>query len=356
MLTSLNKVQKVNKYLRNSILRGKWSAGDKIPSERDLTVKLKASHQVIREAVSQLVSEGLVERKHGSGTYVAPGQKANTIAILARTSLLASPSAYVYRKIVDELKTLTQAAGYRSVMFFGDGPTDKDYVSSIHLLDQPVLKQVAGVISLIRLEELEERLWADDIPVVSINPQGRYRVWHDYTAMTEMAAGLLEQHGFREFGLMRLDYPDDDYNRDMNQALARISDRVRGVCKVPYVDIGYDESCNLAYDVFKEFWATSEHPRAMFFYDDALCDIALRAILELRINVPEDLAIVTQSNVGRRFHFPIPITSVEFDPIGVAQAAWAMLKKLSAREPVEEYAVYVPPHIQEGKSLVSLRG
>jgi hypothetical protein len=48
--------------------------------------------------------------------------------------------------------------------------------------------------------------------------------------------------------------------------------------------------------------------------------------------VPEELAIVTHANVGRRFHYPAPLTSVGFDPDQVASAAWDMLSKLIAGE------------------------
>ncbi|MWA05661.1 UTRA domain-containing protein [Actinomadura sp. LD22] len=45
--------------------------GDALPSERRLVADLRVSRPTLRQAVDGLVAEGLLERRHGSGTYVA---------------------------------------------------------------------------------------------------------------------------------------------------------------------------------------------------------------------------------------------------------------------------------------------
>ena len=44
--------------------------GDAIPPERGLAVDLGVSRPTLRTAIDDLVREGLLERRHGSGTYV----------------------------------------------------------------------------------------------------------------------------------------------------------------------------------------------------------------------------------------------------------------------------------------------
>lgn len=46
--------------------------GKSLPSERDLSARWNVARMTIRRAVDALVAEGLVERRHGSGTYVTP--------------------------------------------------------------------------------------------------------------------------------------------------------------------------------------------------------------------------------------------------------------------------------------------
>src|SRR3954453_4148512 len=48
--------------------------GDPIPSERALVDKLNASRVTVRQAISDLVETGALERVHGKGTYVTGPQ------------------------------------------------------------------------------------------------------------------------------------------------------------------------------------------------------------------------------------------------------------------------------------------
>ncbi|GAA2160523.1 GntR family transcriptional regulator [Actinomadura napierensis] len=50
---------------------GDLEPGDALPSERRLVEDLGVSRPTLRQAVDGLVAEGLLERRHGSGTYVA---------------------------------------------------------------------------------------------------------------------------------------------------------------------------------------------------------------------------------------------------------------------------------------------
>ncbi len=47
-------------------------AGERLPSERDLAGRWGAARMTVRHATDALVAEGLVARRHGSGTYVLP--------------------------------------------------------------------------------------------------------------------------------------------------------------------------------------------------------------------------------------------------------------------------------------------
>ena len=55
--------------LRAEILAGKFSAGDKLPSERKLMEKYKLSRNTIRQAIRLLNKEGVIYTDHGTGTF-----------------------------------------------------------------------------------------------------------------------------------------------------------------------------------------------------------------------------------------------------------------------------------------------
>lgn len=60
----------VAKKIENAILRGEWASGQKLPSILELATRFSVSKAVMREACSLLVGTGVLELRHGDGTYV----------------------------------------------------------------------------------------------------------------------------------------------------------------------------------------------------------------------------------------------------------------------------------------------
>src|ERR1700723_689044 len=63
--------------LRQAILVGNFPVGDRLPSTRDLAEQLDISRTVVLLAYDQLLAEGFVEGRGGSGTYVSARLKGN---------------------------------------------------------------------------------------------------------------------------------------------------------------------------------------------------------------------------------------------------------------------------------------
>lgn len=63
--------------LTERIQHGELKAGDRFPTEIDLIEQYRVSRTVVREAISSLKADGLVETRHGIGTFVLePSQRA----------------------------------------------------------------------------------------------------------------------------------------------------------------------------------------------------------------------------------------------------------------------------------------
>lgn len=65
--------RQIYRQLRSAILTGKLAAGTRMPSTRDLAEQLRVSRSVVLEAYDQLLAEGFVVGRSGSGTYVSEG-------------------------------------------------------------------------------------------------------------------------------------------------------------------------------------------------------------------------------------------------------------------------------------------
>ena len=57
--------------LRGQILRGELKPGAQLPGHRELAAMHAVSVGSVREAISMLISAGLIETRPGRGTYVA---------------------------------------------------------------------------------------------------------------------------------------------------------------------------------------------------------------------------------------------------------------------------------------------
>ncbi len=64
-------VKRISQHLRDAVEDGSLAPGDRIPATRRLAVELGVSRGSVTAAVEQLVAEGILESRIGSGTYVS---------------------------------------------------------------------------------------------------------------------------------------------------------------------------------------------------------------------------------------------------------------------------------------------
>lgn len=60
-------------YLLSLVEGGTYQPGEQLPSENELATQLGISRPTLREALLNLEQDGVVVRKHGVGTFIAPG-------------------------------------------------------------------------------------------------------------------------------------------------------------------------------------------------------------------------------------------------------------------------------------------
>ncbi len=69
--TAVPVYMQIHDEIKIKIEEGHWQVGDRLPSERELSQMYEVSRMTLRQAIQTLADEGLLERKMGSGTYVA---------------------------------------------------------------------------------------------------------------------------------------------------------------------------------------------------------------------------------------------------------------------------------------------
>ena len=65
----------IKQTIRGWIVNREYNPGEKIPSEAELMVHFKVSRLTVRQAISQLVQEGLLVSRRGEGTFVSTDER-----------------------------------------------------------------------------------------------------------------------------------------------------------------------------------------------------------------------------------------------------------------------------------------
>lgn len=92
----------------NKIQQGLLREGDKLPTESELVRSYDVSRTVVREAISKLQAAGLVETRHGIGTFVRPAREGVGLTLNARE---LSESVDVLAVLELRISLETEAAG-----------------------------------------------------------------------------------------------------------------------------------------------------------------------------------------------------------------------------------------------------
>jgi len=76
-----SKIDEIVEKIKNQILQGEYSAGQRLPSERDLAEQLSVSRATIRSVLSRLQAEGLIEIVPRGGAFV---KSTKTVDVITR--------------------------------------------------------------------------------------------------------------------------------------------------------------------------------------------------------------------------------------------------------------------------------
>jgi len=93
----------VVRHVRELIIRGKFTPGQRLPPERELVRDIGVSRTSVRAGLQTLAAKGLLIIRHGSGTFVADGPPVLDSEPL---SLLAALHGFTRRQMFEARRTL----------------------------------------------------------------------------------------------------------------------------------------------------------------------------------------------------------------------------------------------------------
>lgn len=91
-------------YVRDLIAKGELRPGDRLPAERDLSTQLGVSRPTIRAGLRALSAMGVIQSRHGSGTYIPDGPPtlgSEPLRFLAALHGLSREEMYEARRVLE---------------------------------------------------------------------------------------------------------------------------------------------------------------------------------------------------------------------------------------------------------------
>lgn len=132
------KYQNIAEELRIQIRAGQYASAAFLPTEFELCRVYNVSRQTVRQALSLLVDEGLIERRQGSGSRIvrhsAPeATKPRTVAVVATYI-----SDYIFPGTLREVERVLSAQHCSTLLFSTQNRVDNERRILLNLLNKPV--------------------------------------------------------------------------------------------------------------------------------------------------------------------------------------------------------------------------
>lgn len=93
---------RVEKHLRDRIRSGELKPGDPVPPESQLVQQFNISRMTVRQALSRLVFEGLIERQRGRGSFVAEARFQHTHVFPSFEEEMQARGSKTSHKLIDK--------------------------------------------------------------------------------------------------------------------------------------------------------------------------------------------------------------------------------------------------------------
>lgn len=355
------KYQQLAQELREHILTGKYASVDLLPTEKAFTEEYQVSRQTVRQALSLLAQEGLIEKRQGSGSHIlhrtpsAVSTAPRSIAVL--TTYI---SDYIFPGLLREAENILSKSNCTTLLFASKNQVANERRILTTLLD---LAQLDGLL----IEgtktglpnpnlDLYQKILDRGIPMVFMHGY--------YDKLPGICSVLDDNYGG---GYMLVEYLYKKGHRNIAGIFK--SDDLQGHDRYAgYADALRDFGLPLQDD--KVFWYTTEDKdrllsgqmvefpgrvmqtlrgcSAVVCYND---ELAIRLVSGLRgigVEIPKDLAVVSFDNSQYSELAPIRITSLSHGTNKVGRIAAEMLLKLLEGESCQ--SVVMPWELEEKES------
>jgi GntR family transcriptional regulator of arabinose operon len=347
--------------LRDRILAGDLKAGDRLPAELKIAEQYNTSRGTVRQALTALVSEGLLQRVQGSGTFVS-----ESLLMQRRSTPNAAPQAtksigVILSDVSDELnmsilrgiEQATRPCGYQLNFAYAEENTQAMALDIMRLranTDGLIIFPLSNVSH----DEAIAQLQQEGFPFVLVD---RYLsdLDSDHVTSDNLGGGYRATEHLLILGHRRIGFA---YGSVGNLLTTSVRDRWEGYRKALYeYHQSYDEKlvCNLTIDknrdpsavTFDEIMSRPDRPSAFFAVNGSIALELFHAAQRRGVRIPEDLALVGFDDLHYMALMSVPLTTIAQQGIEMGMHAGTLLINR-----IESQISDAPKHIKLPTNLI----
>ena len=296
--------------------------GPRLPAERDLAGQFSVSLVKVREALALLARDGVVERRHGSGTFVADPQSRQWIAVVLIHDLAHPTLSFHSRSVFQSVRRRLASAGLATRGYLGYGnPAVYETLDCREFFEDLAAGRIRHVVPVGGdlapglVEDLRRRGIGRTCPVASAAVARR-------RDLVRLGARYLIEQGRRRLAMLAWVDPCDpgrtsDTGHDEVVSAFKAALAGAGIAWVPeWTQCALHPNLTGAgWQEFRDVWRSCRcRPDGLLICNDLLARDAAVAIAETGTRVPEDLLVVTHDNRGSGQWFPFPVARLQVDP------------------------------------------
>jgi len=345
----------IARKLRAEILRDR-RPGDRIDPEPALAARFGVSIVTIRNATLLLANEGLVRRRHGSGTYVCDRRATRHVGIAVCVDAQATPHAYAFHlRVAGHVWAALEEHGCRVKQYVSrhESAARRPQLAHEEMVRDAQRGALAALVALQALPKpLARRIAAAGVPMTGSEDLAQARVGVDYDGLVRDGVRALAEAGRERIGLIGWGAPQDYRNigdvflEEMaSRGLSARAEWIRADLPADHPGSGWS--------AFREIWTASrEKPDGLLICDDVLYRDAATAIWTAGVRVPDDLMVVTHCNRSENFGHSFPVTVLEVDDEAYVQAlVQATLECVAGRPPQRKETLLRPRLIEAAPTM-----
>jgi DNA-binding LacI/PurR family transcriptional regulator len=311
--------QQIASYFENEIVEGRLLQGDRIPATTKLSRQFGVNSDTIQQSLTLLASRGLVERAPGRGTFVRRGVNSMTVGIVFGKEIYTDPDVMFFSVFLDCLTRTFETKGWNCKLF-----STSEFASYDKAFYELKTSVESGEVRAV-VEFCSNTLIRDWLKNECPAPVNRTSLAIDFADFTYSGLTYLYECGCRNPAVLAY---------EVNDNLGEYRKGVRRFCQahgLPETSVALSACGSHAregYAQIRKLFNQDVRPDGFLAANDGAFRGALYALLELGVNIPDDMKLVTYANKGVEIFCHLPLTKLEVDP---DQFAFQNYERLIAR-------------------------